>query len=70
MMEKRDVTDTGPNQPFRCLDFGNQLAVLLVLAETLSYKILAICQYDVNWDICHYFFSLVLELKTLQNKML
>ena len=26
----------GPNRPFRCLDFGNQLAVL---AETLSYTI-------------------------------
>ena len=33
-------------------------------------KMLAICQYDVNWDICHYYFTYVLELEALQNKML
>ena len=33
-------------------------------------KMLAICQYDVNWDICHYYFTLALKLKTLQSKML
>ena len=36
----------------------------------ISYKILALCPYDVNWDIFHYYFTLVLELKTLQNKLL
>ena len=36
----------------------------------ILYKILALCQYDVNWDICHYYFTLALKLKTLQSKML
>ena len=33
-------------------------------------KMLAICQYDVNWDICHYYFILVFGIEDFPNKLL
>ena len=36
----------------------------------ILYKILALCQYDVNWDICHYYFILVFGIEDFPNKLL